>query len=167
MLSLHAKHGVLMRWFAGYFDDIGFVITGLGFGITIWQLLELKSRQKVVETTTNAAMNRLATFDNAMRISKSKEAINHFKSTPGSSQFPFIDQKIPELKEELDYCMTICPEQEVNILDTIQALNSMQSDINKGLINSNKDTDFDFEAFFIVLDDTRDIFTSAIAKCTR
>jgi hypothetical protein len=153
-----------MKWLPDCFNDIGVIVTIIGFAVTIWQILSLKSRQKVIEEATNSAIGKLKSFDHALTISKSKEIINRLKSSTDVSQFPYIDQQIQELKNELIYCKSICPENEGTISNTLQALTSIMGSINKVLINPNNRLNFDFELFFLTLDQIRDIFSLAIAK---
>jgi len=153
-----------MKWVPGYFNDIGFFITFLGFVITIWQILILKSRQKEIKEATTAAVERLSTFDNAIHISRAKESIKNLKSLVMQGLYSLIDPQIPELKEQLHHCKRICPEYGGRIESLLFDLSSIQSRINEILLNpANKDFESGF--FCAILDETRDIFAEAIENC--
>jgi|GEM_PF-3145845 hypothetical protein len=155
-----------MRWLPDFFNDLGFGVTLLGFMITIWQILMLKSRQKEIAFATKRAVGRLQTVDHAISISIAREAIYGYKMLAIKGELSLLGQRIPDLKEELYHCRTLCPEQTKNIDQLLDAFRDYQENINQSLINPDDPT-FKPVKFCSTLDQTREVFAEAINKCKK
>jgi hypothetical protein len=153
-----------MTWFPAYFDDLGFLVTLLGFAITIGQIVRLQNRQKALQIATDAAINHVNNSTNLVVLSRCIKDITEVKTLIQQGKYIEVDGRIGEIKEMLITCNEICPQEHSNsISNQIQLLTSNQRLLNKALINAGNTPAF--EDFFTNLDEIRTIFGVAIAIC--
>jgi hypothetical protein len=144
-----------MQWFPDWFNDVGFIVTFLGFAFTIPQIIGIKRR----------IAKKLSVQDNLINISKSIEIISELKNSVKNGDFSLVDKKISEIKGHLMTCKRVHKEKGNEVIKLLQSLTDSQQNVNKVLINPVNSANFDSELFFSTLDETRDLFAEIIEKC--
>jgi hypothetical protein len=152
-----------MKWFPDWVNDMGFVITALGFGFAIWQILLIGKRQKAIAAANEKLIKKINSQDNLLNIKKSIETISELKAFTIKEDYYQIDKKIGELKDNLIACKRIHNEKVTEIMMLLQSLTSCQQNINNVRLNNNNT--FDSGAFLSILDQIRDLFSEIIEKC--
>ncbi len=152
-----------MKWFPDWFNDMGFIITALGLGFAIWQILLIGKRQKAIAAANEKLIKRINSQDNLLNIKKSIETISELKAFTIKEDYYQIDKKIGELKDNLMACKRIHNEKVTEIMVLLQSLTSCQQNINN--VRLNNSNTFDSGAFLSILDQIRDLFSEIIEKC--
>jgi len=153
-----------MQWFPNYFDDIGFMITFVGFVITIWQIIRLQNRQTALRLAVNNALRQQSTYNNISLFTKSIDIISDIKSLVIDKKYSEADKRIAEIKESLFVCEELDSIKPI-IQTHLQLLSNHQSLINKAMLNARNV--YQFDDFLTNLDEIRDTFTKAIIVCKK
>jgi hypothetical protein len=152
-----------MKWFPDYFNDIGFIVTFLGFVFAFWQIWLIRKRQKAINEANEKLIKRINSQDNLLNIKKSIETISELKAFTISKDYTQVDKKVGDLKDVLFSCKRIHKERESEVMMFLKSLTLSQQNINNIRLNSNNN--FEPELFLGTLDQVRDLFSEIIEKC--
>lgn len=144
-----------MKWFPDWFNDIGFIVTFLGFAFTIPSIIGIK--RKIAK--------KLSRQDSLINIGKSIEIINDLKASVKNGNYDLADKKIAEMKGVLITSKRVHSDNEKEVKLLLQSLTNSQQNINRLIINPANIANFDGELFLSTLDETRDLFYEIVEKC--